>query len=97
MRASSDSTGGCHRNSSSVSLISASRDVAADLACRPLTQGVAPEKAIKLTVNDLVRGYATNPETGRISIPWELVAGGLAGGCQVVGLSSLAHDLVFSS
>ncbi|ORY72748.1 mitochondrial inner membrane protein [Leucosporidium creatinivorum] len=50
----------------------------------PQLIGVAPEKAIKLTVNDLVRGYATNPETGRISVPWELVAGGAAGGCQVV-------------
>lgn len=47
-------------------------------------QGVAPEKAIKLTVNDLVRGQATDPETGRIKLGWELVAGGTAGGCQVV-------------
>jgi hypothetical protein len=45
---------------------------------------VAPEKAIKLTVNDLVRDYATNPETGRIKLGWELAAGGIAGGCQVV-------------
>ena len=48
-------------------------------------QGVAPEKAIKLTVNDLVRSYATDPETGRIKLGWELLAGGTAGGCQVVG------------
>ncbi|KAF9515850.1 hypothetical protein BS47DRAFT_1381273 [Hydnum rufescens UP504] len=46
--------------------------------------GVAPEKAIKLTVNDLVRGFASDPETGRISLPWELAAGGTAGGCQVI-------------
>ncbi|SCV68860.1 BQ2448_981 [Microbotryum intermedium] len=50
----------------------------------PQLIGVAPEKAIKLTVNDLVRGYATNKETGRISVPWELLAGGAAGGCQVI-------------
>ncbi|KAG5647705.1 hypothetical protein DXG03_008428 [Asterophora parasitica] len=50
----------------------------------PQLIGVAPEKAIKLTVNDLVRGYATDPETGRIKLGWELFAGGLAGGCQVV-------------
>jgi solute carrier family 25 aspartate/glutamate transporter 12/13 len=53
----------------------------------PLTvpsQGVAPEKAIKLTVNDIVRGAAMDPETGRIKLQWELVAGGMAGGCQVV-------------
>jgi solute carrier family 25 aspartate/glutamate transporter 12/13 len=47
-------------------------------------QGVAPEKAIKLTVNDLVRGFATDPETGRIKLGWELAAGGAAGGSQVV-------------
>ncbi|KAI0294929.1 mitochondrial inner membrane protein [Russula brevipes] len=50
----------------------------------PQLVGVAPEKAIKLTVNDLVRGRAMDPETGRISLFWELVAGGSAGGCQVV-------------
>ncbi|KAL1706195.1 mitochondrial carrier domain-containing protein [Schizophyllum commune] len=50
----------------------------------PQLVGVAPEKAIKLTVNDLVRGKAMDPETGRIKLGWELVAGGMAGGCQVV-------------
>ncbi|KAI0308272.1 mitochondrial inner membrane protein [Multifurca ochricompacta] len=50
----------------------------------PQLVGVAPEKAIKLTVNDLVRGRAMDPETGRISLFWEFVAGGTAGGCQVV-------------
>ncbi|KIY50427.1 mitochondrial carrier [Fistulina hepatica ATCC 64428] len=46
--------------------------------------GVAPEKAIKLTVNDMVRARATDPETGHIKFSWELVAGGMAGGCQVI-------------
>ncbi|KIM47475.1 hypothetical protein M413DRAFT_439135 [Hebeloma cylindrosporum] len=50
----------------------------------PQLIGVAPEKAIKLTVNDLVRSRAMDPETGRIKIGWELVAGGMAGGSQVV-------------
>ncbi|KAI0319425.1 mitochondrial inner membrane protein [Amylostereum chailletii] len=50
----------------------------------PQLIGVAPEKAIKLTVNDLVRGRAMDPETGRIRLMWELIAGGTAGGCQVV-------------
>lgn len=50
----------------------------------PQLIGVAPEKAIKLTVNDLVRSRATDPETGRIKLQWELIAGGTAGGCQVV-------------
>lgn len=45
---------------------------------------MAPEKAIKLTVNDLIRGRAMDPDTGRIKLYWELVAGGTAGGCQVV-------------
>ena len=52
----------------------------------PQLIGVAPEKAIKLTVNDLVRARATDPETGRIKLQWELFAGGAAGGCQVVSL-----------
>jgi len=55
----------------------------------PQLIGVAPEKAIKLTVNDLVRGRAMDPETGRISPFWELVAGGTAGGCQVVFTNTL--------
>lgn len=50
----------------------------------PQLIGVAPEKAIKLTVNDFVRGRAMDPETGRIKLIWELIAGGTAGGCQVV-------------
>lgn len=50
----------------------------------PQLVGVAPEKAIKLTVNDLVRGRFTNKETGAIWYPYELLAGGSAGACQVV-------------
>ncbi|KAI0828971.1 mitochondrial carrier [Trametes gibbosa] len=50
----------------------------------PQLIGVAPEKAIKLTVNDFIRGRAMDPETGRITLNWELVAGGTAGGCQVI-------------
>lgn len=50
----------------------------------PQLIGVAPEKAIKLTVNDLVRGRTTDPETGRIKLMWEIIAGGTAGGCQVL-------------
>ncbi|KAI5810064.1 mitochondrial carrier domain-containing protein [Peziza echinospora] len=50
----------------------------------PQLIGVAPEKAIKLTVNDLVRNKAPKNEKGEITLPWELIAGGTAGGCQVV-------------
>lgn len=50
----------------------------------PQLIGVAPEKAIKLTVNDLVRGHFSNKTTGQIWLPHEILAGGLAGGCQVV-------------
>ncbi|WVQ88189.1 hypothetical protein IAS59_001923 [Cryptococcus gattii] len=50
----------------------------------PQLVGVAPEKAIKLTVNELVRKKATDPETGRIPLLMEIFAGGSAGGCQVV-------------
>ncbi|CAO1621451.1 unnamed protein product [Parajaminaea phylloscopi] len=51
----------------------------------PQLLGVAPEKAIKLTVNDLVRAKAPrDPKTGAIPVGWEIFAGGTAGGCQVV-------------
>jgi solute carrier family 25 aspartate/glutamate transporter 12/13 len=50
----------------------------------PQLVGVAPEKAIKLTVNDLVRGKFTEKSTGNIWWGWEVIAGGSAGGCQVV-------------
>ncbi|KAF7550915.1 hypothetical protein G7046_g7863 [Stylonectria norvegica] len=49
----------------------------------PQLVGVAPEKAIKLTVNDLVRKYMTNDQ-GHIGLGAEILAGGTAGGCQVV-------------
>lgn len=49
----------------------------------PQLVGVAPEKAIKLTVNDLVRGWTTD-KGGKITLPAEIVAGASAGACQVV-------------
>ncbi len=49
----------------------------------PQLVGVAPEKAIKLTVNDLIRGKAAD-SNGKIALPFEILAGGSAGGCQVV-------------
>ncbi|CCJ30988.1 unnamed protein product, partial [Pneumocystis jirovecii] len=45
--------------------------------------GVVPEKAIKLTVNDLVRNLTKNDD-GSIKFHCELLAGASAGGCQVV-------------
>nr|POE77743.1 calcium-binding mitochondrial carrier protein aralar2 [Quercus suber] len=48
----------------------------------PQLVGVAPEKAIKLTVNDLVRGKFT--KDGQIPLWAEIMAGGSAGACQVV-------------
>lgn len=54
----------------------------------PQLIGVAPEKAIKLTVNDLVRSKAPKNEKGEITLPWELIAGGTAGACQVVSMST---------
>ncbi|KAI1462264.1 mitochondrial carrier [Annulohypoxylon moriforme] len=50
----------------------------------PQLVGVAPEKAIKLTVNDLVRGWFTDPKSGHIPWEYEVLAGGSAGACQVV-------------
>jgi solute carrier family 25 (mitochondrial aspartate/glutamate transporter), member 12/13 len=55
----------------------------------PQLVGVAPEKAIKLTVNDLMRGLLTDKSTGKISIPAEMLAGGSAGMCQVVSDDTL--------
>jgi solute carrier family 25 aspartate/glutamate transporter 12/13 len=55
----------------------------------PQLLGVAPEKAIKLTINDLVRKKRTDVETGRITLGSELLAGGTAGACQVVSLYGL--------
>lgn len=51
----------------------------------PQLVGVAPEKALKLTVNDFVRSKTMDPETGKISLFWEFAAGGAAGASQVVG------------
>lgn len=50
----------------------------------PQLIGVAPEKAIKLTVNDLVRGKFTSKKDGSIPLWAEITAGGTAGACQVV-------------
>lgn len=50
----------------------------------PQLIGVAPEKAIKLTVNDLVRGHYSDKKTQKIWWPHEVLAGGSAGACQVV-------------
>lgn len=54
----------------------------------PQLIGVAPEKAIKLTVNDLVRAHFSEKETGKIWWPHELLAGGSAGACQVVSFAN---------
>ncbi|KAG0763778.1 hypothetical protein G6F60_009285 [Rhizopus arrhizus] len=50
----------------------------------PQLVGVAPEKAIKLTMNDLVRGLFTTRQKGEIKFWQEMVAGGAAGASQVV-------------
>ncbi|KAF9427157.1 mitochondrial aspartate-glutamate transporter agc1 [Podila epigama] len=49
----------------------------------PQLIGVAPEKAIKLTMNDLVRRHLTDKD-GNITFVGELIAGGVAGGSQVI-------------
>ncbi|KAJ2514321.1 mitochondrial aspartate-glutamate transporter agc1 [Coemansia sp. RSA 1939] len=50
----------------------------------PQLVGVAPEKAIKLTVNDFVRARLTDTKTGKIKLTSELFAGAMAGASQVV-------------
>uniref|UniRef100_A0A2K6FS68 Solute carrier family 25 member 12 n=1 Tax=Propithecus coquereli TaxID=379532 RepID=A0A2K6FS68_PROCO len=49
----------------------------------PQLIGVAPEKAIKLTVNDFVRDKFVRRD-GSIPLPAEILAGGCAGGSQVI-------------
>lgn len=55
----------------------------------PQLVGVAPEKAIKLTINDLVRGKFSDPKTQQIWLGHEILAGGSAGICQVVSCRSM--------
>ncbi|KAL2918808.1 mitochondrial aspartate-glutamate transporter agc1 [Polyrhizophydium stewartii] len=50
----------------------------------PQLVGVAPEKAIKLTMNDLVRSKVKDPKTGEIPLWGEILAGCTAGGSQVL-------------
>lgn len=51
----------------------------------PQLIGVAPEKAIKLTVNDIVRSFGTKQSSnGQLGLGWEVLAGSTAGTCQVV-------------
>ncbi len=49
----------------------------------PQLVGVAPEKAIKLTMNDLMRSILKR-EDGSISVLSECISGGFAGGSQVI-------------
>uniref|UniRef100_A0A914Z2Y9 Uncharacterized protein n=1 Tax=Panagrolaimus superbus TaxID=310955 RepID=A0A914Z2Y9_9BILA len=48
----------------------------------PQIVGVAPEKAIKLSTNDFMRGQLTF--NGKISLICEIIAGGCAGAAQVI-------------
>ena len=50
----------------------------------PQMVGVAPEKAIKLTVNDFLRTLFKDPSRGDIYLPLEILAGGGAGASQVL-------------
>ncbi|SSD60964.1 related to Mitochondrial aspartate-glutamate transporter AGC1 [Saccharomycodes ludwigii] len=50
----------------------------------PQLIGVAPEKAIKLTVNDYMRNTFTDTKTGNIKVYQELLSGAMAGACQVI-------------
>lgn len=38
-----------------------------------------------------------DPETGRIKLGWELIAGGTAGGCQVVCMLSSLRLMTFNN
>ncbi|CAI4053718.1 citrin SKDI_16G2860 [Saccharomyces kudriavzevii IFO 1802] len=49
----------------------------------PQLIGVAPEKAIKLTVNDFMRNRLTD-KNGKLSLLPEIISGASAGACQVI-------------
>ncbi|KAI6659138.1 Calcium-binding mitochondrial carrier protein Aralar1 isoform X1 [Oopsacas minuta] len=49
----------------------------------PQLMGVSPEKAIKLTVNDMVRSFMAD-KNGKITLPGEILAGACAGTSQVI-------------
>jgi solute carrier family 25 (mitochondrial aspartate/glutamate transporter), member 12/13 len=55
----------------------------------PQLVGVAPEKAIKLTTNEMLRNHFTDKDTGKILKRFEILSGGTAGACQVVRFSFL--------
>lgn len=50
----------------------------------PQLVGVAPEKAIKLATNDLLKDLFQNEEKGDVYFPLEVLAGGGAGASQVI-------------
>jgi len=50
----------------------------------PQLMGVAPEKAIKLTMNDLARDKFSTLNGGHLNIPLEMLAGACGGGSQVM-------------
>lgn len=50
----------------------------------PALVGVAPEKAIKLSMNDFFRSRLADPDTGVVSLASSVLAGAGAGLCQVV-------------
>ncbi|GAB0489173.1 hypothetical protein MMPV_000389 [Pyropia vietnamensis] len=50
----------------------------------PALVGVAPEKAIKLSMNDFFRSRLADPDTGVVSLSASVLAGAGAGLCQVV-------------
>lgn len=50
----------------------------------PQLVGVAPEKAIKLSVNDLMRSVLRRKSDNSLTLVREAIAGGCAGACQVV-------------
>ena len=51
--------------------------------------GVAPEKAIKLNTNDLVKSILTASSGGTITLGGEVMAGAIAGLCQVIATAPL--------
>jgi len=50
----------------------------------PQLMGVAPEKAIKLTMNDFARDKLKHLNGGQLNVPLEMLAGGCGGASQVM-------------
>ena len=61
---------------------------------KPALIGVAPEKAIKLSMNDFFRSRLADKKTGHVSVPAAVLSGAGAGFCQVVATCPMERLMI---